>query len=70
MNPSIKQTGTKLKGVTGFELVDREDQHVIATWHNTFDLAVIAEVYQAKLNRMTDIRQKTNANLLFREVLK
>jgi len=70
MNPLIKQTGTKLKGLGGFELIDREDGHVIATWHNVFDLAVIADVYQAKLNRMTDIRQKVDTTLIFKEVRK
>jgi len=70
MNPLIKQTGTKLKGLGGLELVDREDGHVIATWHSAFDLAIIAEVYQARLNRMTDIRQKIDTTLIFKEVRK
>jgi hypothetical protein len=70
VNPLIKQTGTKLKGLGGFELIDRGDGHVIATWHNTFDLSIIAEVYQARLNRMTEIRQKIDTTLLFKEARK
>jgi hypothetical protein len=65
MNPLIKQTGTPLKGTSGFELIDRVSGHVIAEYSNTFALQAIAEVYQAYLGRVTDIRQKnTTQNIM------
>lgn len=59
MQPFIKPKESKLRPAS-YELIDRDDRHVIAEWHNTFDLSVIAGVYEIKLGRLTDIRQKEN----------